>query len=80
MKTDTSEKGLESLIVSAMTGLETEIDPAEHTANDGKEPYGGLGWISGDPANYNREYAVDLNELLSFLEGTQPAVAAGFRP
>ncbi|MGZ8889153.1 MAG: type I restriction endonuclease, partial [Halobacteriota archaeon] len=50
MKTDTSEKGLEVLIVSDMTKS---------------------GWISGKPADYDREYAVDLAQLRSFLEATQ---------
>src|SRR5262245_50756575 len=55
MSTDTSEKGLESLIVKAMTG--------------------GAGWNAGNASNYDREYAVDLAELHSFLHDTQPKVA-----
>jgi type I restriction enzyme R subunit len=76
MKTDTSEKGLESLMVSAMTGLELKNGDTELAVYDGKGPYGGLGWISGDPTHYNREYAVDLVELRTFLQDTQPAAAA----
>ena len=53
MKTDTSEKGLESLIVAGMTER---------------------GWIAGDPKDYDREYAVDLNQLSAFLRATQPDV------
>jgi len=52
MRTDTSEKGLESIIVSYLTSAE-------------------CGWIKGDPNDYNREYAVDLKQLIQFLEDTQ---------
>jgi type I restriction enzyme R subunit len=52
MRTDTSEKGLESLIVAYMTLPE-------------------VGWIVGDPIDYNREYAVDLKQMIQFIEETQ---------
>jgi len=35
------------------------------------------GWLAGDPADYNREFAVDLAQLSAFLTATQPGVAAG---
>jgi len=38
-------------------------------------PYGGLGWLPGDPADYDREYCVDLAQLAAFLRATQPQVA-----
>jgi len=44
MTTDTTEKGLETLIIEAMTGSKT--DPLQAGIN--KEPsalYGGTGWI-----------------------------------
>ena len=53
MKTDTSEKGLEALIVKGMTDC---------------------GWFAGDPADYSREYAIDLKQLTVFLNSTQPDV------
>lgn len=53
MTTDTSEYGLESLIVESL------VEEA--------------GYIQGNPRDFNREYAVDLCLLLSFLEQTQPA-------
>lgn len=34
-----------------------------------------VGWIEGDPNDYDREFAVDLTQLAAFLEATQPAVA-----
>lgn len=50
MKTDTSEYGLESLIVKHMTSS---------------------GWVSGQPGDYDRAYAVDLVQLCAFLKTTQ---------
>lgn len=69
-KTDTSEKGLESLIVTAMTGLPagTSTTSAIH---DAQAPYGGTGWLSGRPEDYNREYVVDLVQLSAFVAATQ---------
>ena len=69
--TDTTEKGLETLIVEAMTG--TKADPAQ--TDMGREPsalYGGTGWILGHWQDYDREYAVDLVQLTAFLNATQP--------
>jgi type I restriction enzyme R subunit len=34
-----------------------------------------VGWIEGDPADYDREFAVDLAQLAAFLEAMQPDVA-----
>jgi type I restriction enzyme, R subunit len=34
-----------------------------------------VGWIEGDPADYDREFALDLVQLATFLEATQPEVA-----
>jgi type I restriction enzyme R subunit len=52
MPTDTSEKGLETLIVDALTQS--------------------AGWTSGDSQNFDREHAIDLAKLSSFLQETQP--------
>ena len=49
---DTSEKGLESLIVSALTS-------------------NAAGYVAGDPMDYDRDCAVDLAKLLSFLHGSR---------
>ena len=34
-----------------------------------------MGWLPGDPADYDREYCVDLVQLRAFLHSTQPEVA-----
>src|SRR3972149_9142436 len=69
---DTSEKGLESLIVRALTGF----PPRDFTRPESREesPYGGTGYVAGDPLDYDRDYAVDFTKLLSFLKATQPKV------
>ncbi len=53
---DTSEKGLEALIVRDL-------------CTSG-------GFVPGQPTDYNRDVAVDLVQLLAFLQATQPTVVA----
>jgi type I restriction enzyme R subunit len=69
LSTDTSEQGMESLIVEAMTGLVYPSSKAE------KGTPGGAGWILGHPKAYYRDYALDLVQLRAFLEATQPVLA-----
>jgi type I restriction enzyme R subunit len=78
MTTDTSEKGLEALIVSQMTGRSvgqssgTEFD-------DEPEPFVGLhNWLLGNPKDYDRAWTVDLDQLTAFLVATQPALVTAF--
>ncbi|MFQ5851656.1 MAG: type I restriction endonuclease subunit R [Candidatus Binatia bacterium] len=73
MVTDTSEKGLESLIVAALTGNRSEGGQTGIVA-DPAESYGGSGYVQGDPKDYDRDHAVDLAKLLGFLQTTQPDV------
>lgn len=74
--TDTSEAGLESLICRALTGSDCKPRPAGAPAvvAEATPPYGGAGWLPGDPADYDREYCVDLVQLTAFLRSTQPEV------
>ncbi|HEV8720570.1 MAG TPA: type I restriction endonuclease subunit R [Candidatus Binatia bacterium] len=71
MTTDTSEKGLESLIVGAMTGGSKTGGSAPGQVYDPKDIFGGVGWILGDAKDYEREYAIDLVQLRSFIEATE---------
>ena len=73
MTTDTSEKGLESLIVAWMTGVSEAPQPAGKQ-HEPLAPYGG-GWILGDPHDYHRESVVDLAQLSAFLRATQQDAA-----
>src|SRR4051812_30949970 len=72
MSTDTSEKGLESVIVAWMTG-ETE-NALPDGIHEKPAAYGG-GWILGDAHDYLRESAVDLAQLTTFLRETQSDAA-----
>ena len=74
MTTDTSERGLERLICTALTGHSCE-PPKARTVGDPPAGYGGGGWGCGNPHDYNREHCVDLVQLSAFLHTTQPDVA-----
>ena len=66
MTTDTSEKGLESLIVAALTTGPDE-PPSDGGIAERPATYG-AGWIAGDPKDYDRQYCVDLAQLSAFLQ------------
>jgi type I restriction enzyme R subunit len=74
MKTDTSERGLERLICTALTGAPCD-PPQPGVVQEPTPVYGGTGWVCGDPAAYDREYCVDLTQLRAFLQATQPEAA-----
>ena len=74
MPTDTTEKGLESLIVEAMTAPRAVEPTGDPLAGDPFGGYGGTGWILGDAKNYDREYAVDLVQLTEFIQATQESL------
>ena len=73
MPTDTSERGLERLMCMAMTGSACDGTPS-HVSPTGEAvaSAGGTGWICGRPGDYDRQYTVDLMQLSTFLEVTQP--------
>ena len=73
MTTDTSEKGLERLICTALTGA--ACDPPQGGAIAERPSSYSAGWICGDPQDYDREHCVDLDQLSAFLHATQPDAA-----
>jgi len=75
--TNTSESALESLICRALTGSDCAPRPAGEPAivAEPRAPYGDANWLPGNPADYDREYCVDLVQLSAFLQATQPEVA-----
>jgi type I restriction enzyme R subunit len=77
MTTDTSERGLERMICTALTGSACEPRPtgAPMVLAESSPAYGGTGWICGDPAAYDREYCIDLAKLSAFLRASQPEAA-----
>ncbi len=83
MTTDTTERGLERLICTALAGH--PCDPpkpgelpqsTEPSAAAGTPPATTSGWTAGNPRNYDRNYCVDLAQLSPFLHATQPDAAA----
>ena len=79
MTTDTSERGLERLICEALTGEPCD-PPSSGTVGEPTPGYGGVGWSPGNGRDYDREYCVDLVQLRTFLEATQPESAAALPP
>jgi type I restriction enzyme R subunit len=72
MTTDTSEKGLETIIMRYMTGtdgLASEEDESKFFETPHSE---GSGWIAGIAAAYDRAHAIDPIHLFGFLKDTQP--------
>jgi len=74
MTTDTSERGLERLICTALTGH--PCDPPKQGEESHERPANyGFGWIGARAEDYDREYCVDLVQLSLFLRETQPQAA-----
>ncbi len=72
MKTDTTEKGLESLIMKHMTGSDGLSSGPAATVAEAEPSKAGSGWFAGSPAAYDREFCVDTEQLFAFLQKTQP--------
>ena len=71
MTTDTTERGLEELVCTALAGH--PCDPSK----DSVVPVplaGAAGWTGGYPADYDREFCLDRVQLAAFLRATQPEV------
>jgi type I restriction enzyme R subunit len=82
MTTDTSEKGLETLIMRHMTGVDGLRPPAADRVVETPSHFGpsvaaaGAGWLAGWPGDYDRTYALDPWQLFAFLRATQPESVA----
>ena len=75
--TDTSEKGLETLIMLHMTGVDglTAVPDwmvAETPDALAAAKAAGSGWLAGNPKDYDRTHALDVPQLFQFLQSTQP--------
>ncbi|NHQ81716.1 type I restriction endonuclease subunit R [Chromobacterium vaccinii] len=69
-KTDTSERWFEARIVRGLTGIPQpeyshELAPTDFAATHN-------GYAQGKPTDYNRDVALDVIQLLVFLQATQP--------
>jgi len=72
--TDTSEKGLEALIVASLTEQPVSDKSTVSKIREARGTYSVAGYVEGDSNDYDREHAVDLAKLLDFLNKTQPKV------
>jgi len=71
MTTDTSEKGLETLIMRHMTGTDG-LAVVPNQVAERPPPYGGTSYTVGSAQDYDRAHALDVPQLFSFLRATQP--------
>jgi type I restriction enzyme R subunit len=77
MATDTTEKGLETLIMRHMTGVDglssmTDGMVAETPDALAAAKAAGSGWLPSHPKDFDRTYALDVLQLFQFLHATQP--------
>ena len=73
MTTDTTERGLETLICDWLTGKRDKGQAKDEMRE--RPPAYSIGWVLGDSQDYDREYCVDLAKLSDFLHDTQLDVA-----
>jgi type I restriction enzyme R subunit len=71
MTTDTTEKGLETLIMRHMTGTDG-LAAVPNRVAERPAPYGGTGYTAGSAQDYDRAHALDVPQLFAFLRATQP--------
>jgi type I restriction enzyme R subunit len=70
MPTNTSEAGLETLIVRHMTGVDGLVVAPGAVAE--RAEASGTGYFVGSPKDYARAVAIDVPQLFAFLSATQP--------
>lgn len=71
MTTDISEKGLETLIMLHMTGIDG-LAPSPDNVLAGAPLAAGNGWFVGNPRDFDRTLALDVPQLFHFVQATQP--------
>jgi type I restriction enzyme, R subunit len=74
---DISEKGLETLIVRHLTGVDGLVFAVDEVLTETPDAMAaakaaGSGWLAGNPKDYDRAHALDVPQLFSFLHATQP--------
>ena len=74
MSTDTSERGLERVISTTLTGHPCDL-PTGSSIQEPPAVYGGVGWVCGNFHDYDREHCIDLVQLSEFLRASQPEKA-----
>ncbi len=76
--TDTTEAGLEALIVRHLVGSTPGIPTPPAAPGEDRVPYGGRGYVEGGARDYDKDHAVDSVKLLDFLLATQPEAVEQF--
>lgn len=71
MRTDTTEKGLETIIVRHMTGTDG-LSPATQGSTGAAPDPTGSGYFVGNPKTFDRAHALDVTQLFAFLISSQP--------
>ena len=71
MTTDTTEKGLENLIMRHLTGVDGLAVPP-NTLSGVSPPFGGAGCLASSAQDFDRAHALDAHQLFAFLQATQP--------
>ncbi len=71
--TNTREAGLETLIVSALTGLPARDNDDPNMIRE-EAAWGGAGYAPGRAEDYDRDRALDVVKLFEFLNATQPEI------
>ncbi|HEY5953777.1 MAG TPA: hypothetical protein VIT18_05400 [Terrimicrobiaceae bacterium] len=66
MKTDTYEKGLETLIMHRMTGADCLSAGASGIVAETAPKAGGSGWFAGSAAAYDCEFGMDMEQFFAF--------------
>ena len=75
MTTDTSEKGLETLIMRHMTGTDG-LAVTPNTVAERPPPYGATGYTAASAKDYDLAHALDVPQLFDLFYGTpSPAKA-----
>jgi type I restriction enzyme R subunit len=77
MSADISEKGLETLIMRHMTGVDGLVFGADGVFAEtpdaiAAQKAAGSGWLAGNPKDFDRAYALEAPQLFQFLQATQP--------
>ena len=77
MSADISEKGLETLIMRHMTGVDGLVFGADGVFAEtpdaiAAQKAAGSGWLAGNPKDFDRAYALEVPQLFQFLQATQP--------
>lgn len=81
--TDTSERGLETLIVDALVGRPAaegglRVTPSVGETLDPAIAYRIGAFVEGNPKDYDRLHVLDTVKLIEFLKVTQPKVVEAF--